>query len=417
MCAFEELKKVLSSFVFFIDDLASKANIIIDPAEISAISMDDLDEDDENVTQQQQRLGGAAAGGGALARPSWLSSPTLGRANRFLSTAAVSLMNPRRSLATVEKVKVRTLTVEQRTEEDIEGSQGNDGLLLGRPPDEPDHPITEKSLLEILDGAIMMYNLSVHQQLGKMVGVSDDVHEYAVALKDTEDKIARCPAKRKDILDELTKSQKVFSEKLNHLSRRLAWINATIYSKEKMLDIYWLLQVCIRVIEHSDRTKTLFAFMPEFYMNVAMNSYSALKNYFSPVNGMDELSGYQETLSRLAAILAKHFADSRIVGTDIKDSLMQALASYVCYPNSLRAVERIPEEQRVAMMKNLLAPYEQRPWAQTNWILVRLWRGCGFGYRYTRLPHLLKSKPEDANMPSLQSEYQLVNNATGGLSL
>lgn len=30
---------------------------------------------------------------------------------------------------------------------------------------------------------------------------------------------------------------------------------------------------------------------------------------------------------------------------DIRDSLMQALASYVCYPHSLRAVERIPEEQ------------------------------------------------------------------------
>lgn len=28
----------------------------------------------------------------------------------------------------------------------------------------------------------------------------------------------------------------------------------------------------------------------------------------------------------------------------------------------------------MAMMRNLLAPYEQRPWAQTNWILVRLWR-------------------------------------------
>ena len=26
------------------------------------------------------------------------------------------------------------------------------------------------------------------------------------------------------------------------------------------------------------------------------------------------------------------------------------------------------------MVRNLLAPYEQRPWAQTNWILVRLWR-------------------------------------------
>ncbi|KAK6480535.1 E3 ubiquitin-protein ligase RNF123 [Huso huso] len=388
------LKKTLK------DDLASKANIIIDPSEIQAMSMDDLDEDEENGTVQ--RPAGATAMGGALARPSWLSSPTLGRANRFLSTAAVSLMSPRRPLGTPERMKVRTLSVEQRTEEDIEGSHGNDGLLQGQPPEESDQPIAEKSLLEIVDGIVMMYNLSVHQQLGKMVVVSDDVHEYAVALKDTEEKIARCPKQREDILEELVKSQKVFTEKLNHLSRRLAWINATIYSKDKMLDIYWLLRVCIRSIEHMDRTGSLFAFTPEFYLNVAMNSYSALKNYFSPSNSMDELPGYEETLTQLAALLAKHFADPRIVGTDIKDSLMQALASYVCYHQSLRAVERIPEEQRVAMMKNLLAPYEQRPWAQTNWILVRLWRGCGFGYRYTRLPHLLKIKPEDANLPSLQ---------------
>ncbi|NXH85384.1 RN123 ligase, partial [Edolisoma coerulescens] len=392
------LKKTLK------DDLAAKANILIDPAELQAVTMDDLDEDEESATSaaQSQRPSAALAIGGALARPAWLSSPTLGRANRFLSTAAVSLMNPRRPLGTLEKIKVLTLRVEQRTREDIEGTHGNEGLLLGRPPEEPDQPITENSLLEVLDGIVMMYNLSVHQQLGKMVGVSDDVNEYAMALKDTEEKISRCPKRRRDIHEELLKSQKVFSEKLNHLSRRLAWINVTIYSKEKMQDIYWLLRVCLRTIEHGDRTGSLFAFMPEFYLSVAMNSYSALKNYFSPVNSMEELPGYEETLMRLAAILAKHFADSRIVGTDIRDSLMQALASYVCYPHSLRAVERIPEEQRISMMKNLLAPYEQRPWAQTNWILVRLWRGCGFGYRYTRLPHLLKTKPEDASLPSLQ---------------
>ncbi|XP_077434784.1 E3 ubiquitin-protein ligase RNF123 isoform X3 [Vanacampus margaritifer] len=299
------LKKTLK------DDLASKANVIIDPAEIQAASMDDLDEDDES---------GAA----------------------------------------------------------------------------------------------------------QMVVVADDVQEYAAALKDTDEKIARCPPRvsgtpvaprdlflpspfaaclppqRSDILEELHKSRKVFAEKLNHLSRRLAWINATIYSKEKMLDVYWLVRVCIGTIEHADRTGSLFAFAPEFYLNVAMYAYNALKNYFSPASSMDQLPGYEETLTQMATILAKHFADPRIVGTDIKDALMQALASYVCYPQSLRAVERIPEDQRVAMMKNLLAPYEQRPWAQTNWILVRLWRGCGFGYRYTRLPHLLKTKPEDANLPSLQ---------------
>uniref|UniRef100_A0AAY4AXI1 SPRY domain-containing protein n=1 Tax=Denticeps clupeoides TaxID=299321 RepID=A0AAY4AXI1_9TELE len=371
----DEGKKKIPDYVNSEDDLAFKANIIIDPAELQATSMDDLDEDEESGAAQALRpFGSATATGGALTRPSWLSSPTLGRANRFLSTAAVSLMTPRRPLTPPEKVKVRMLAVEQRTEQDIEGSPGNDGLLLGRPLEEPDQPITEKSLLEILDGIVLMYNLSVHQQLGKMVVVSDDVHEYAVALKDTEEKIARCPSRRVDILEELQKSQKVFAEKLNHLSRRLAWINATIYSKEKMFDIYWLLRVCIRTIEHADNTGSLFAFTPEFYLSVAMNSYSALKNYFSSANSMEDLPGYEDTLTQLAAILAKHFADPRIVGTDMKDSLMQALASYVCYPQSLRAVERISEDQRVAMMKNLLAPYEQRPWAQTNWILVRLWR-------------------------------------------
>lgn len=356
------------------DDLASKANILIDPLELQATTMDDLDEDEE-------------------------PAPAAAQVPR---TAAVSLMTPRRPLSASEKVKVRTLSAEQRTREDIEGSQWNEGLLVGRPPEEPEQPLTENSLLEVLDGAVMMYNLSVHQQLGKMVGVSDDVNEYAMALRDTEDKLRRCPKRRKDILAELSKSQKVFSEKLDHLSRRLAWVHAAVYSQEKMQDIYWLLRVCLRTIEHGDRTGSLFAFMPEFYLSVAINSYSALKNYFGPVHSMEELPGYEETLTRLAAILAKHFADTRIVGTDIRDSLMQALASYVCYPNSLRAVERIPEEQRIAMVRNLLAPYEQRPWAQTNWILVRLWRGCGFGYRYTRLPHLLKTKPEDANLPSLQ---------------
>lgn len=61
--------------------------------------------------------------------------------------------------------------------------------------------------------------------------------------------------------------------------------------QEKMLDVYWLLCVCIRTIEHADNTGSLFAFAPEFYLNVAMNAYSALKNYFSPANSMEELPG------------------------------------------------------------------------------------------------------------------------------
>lgn len=71
-----------------------------------------------------------------------------------------------------------------------------------------------------------------------------------------------------------------------------------------MLDVYWLLCVCIRTIEHADNTGSLFAFAPEFYLNVAMNAYSALKNYFGPANSMEELPG---DASRLPA--ASHRQD------------------------------------------------------------------------------------------------------------
>lgn len=43
---------MMDAFLFPPDDLASKANIIIDPAEIQATSMDDLDEDEESGAAQ-----------------------------------------------------------------------------------------------------------------------------------------------------------------------------------------------------------------------------------------------------------------------------------------------------------------------------------------------------------------------------
>jgi len=30
--------------------------------------------------------------------------------------------------------------------------------------------------------------------------------------------------------------------------------------------------------------------------------------------------------------------------------------------------------RRLDLMRSLLAPYENRPWAQTNWILVQMWK-------------------------------------------
>ncbi len=41
----------------------------------------------------------------------------------------------------------------------------------------------------------------------------------------------------------------------------------------------------------------------------------------------------------------------------------------------------------------LMTPYEGRSWSQTNQVMVRLWRGCGFAYRFVVPPHLVPQKP------------------------
>lgn len=42
------------------------------------------------------------------------------------------------------------------------------------------------------------------------------------------------------------------------------------------------------------------------------------------------------------------------------------------------------------MVRGLLRPYENRAWAQSNWVLVRFWQGNGFAFRYKKSPHLHK---------------------------
>lgn len=97
-----------------------------------------------------------------------------------------------------------------------------------------------------------------------------------------------------------------------------------------MLDVYWLLCICIRTIEHADNTGSLFAFVPEFYLNVAMNAYSALKNYFSPVNSMEELPGTEALMHLLLKAGLMVFIQVRVIvllchpeGAETPDSYSQ----------------------------------------------------------------------------------------------
>jgi hypothetical protein len=57
------------------------------------------------------------------------------------------------------------------------------------------------------------------------------------------------------------------------------------------------------------------------------------------------------------------------------------------------------------MVRALLRPYENRAWAQSNWVLVRIWQGCGFAFRYHKSPHLLRK----LGPKLLQADFSLIS--------
>ncbi|XP_054715787.1 LOW QUALITY PROTEIN: E3 ubiquitin-protein ligase RNF123-like [Uloborus diversus] len=246
------------------------------------------------------------------------------------------------------------------------------------------------TLIELLDGIVRLYHIAAHRQLEKMCALRDSMHEYRHALKEIE---KRLKVQKGDVEDELKLAKNVFMEELIEQGRHQAWISSVVYSSDRQADVYWLLQILLRTLSQASETGVLFSFVPDFYVEACIKCCHALRNFFPPAAPADSLpafAGHHELLIKYGSFLAHHFADERVVNAELKDSLVQALASYVCYPATLQALESMDSESRLTMTKALLQPYENRAWAQSNWILIRLWKGCGFAFRYSVSPHLAK---------------------------
>ncbi|XP_022238459.1 E3 ubiquitin-protein ligase RNF123-like [Limulus polyphemus] len=255
------------------------------------------------------------------------------------------------------------------------GSRSFDLQLLSKLDQRPIHD----SVASLLDGIVRLYHYSAHRQLEKLYSIKEKMQEYMNVLSEVRKLI---PKADEDARDALVQACKVYQEKLQELTYQLGWLSAAVLSREREMDVFWLLNVLLQTLEQASKAGLLFAFVPDFYIEACIHTSKALVSVF-PSTTQCRYPGYMETLTRFGTFLAEHFADKRIVNADLKDLLIEALASYVCNRVTLRALESIPVESCLTMVSSLLQPYENRAWAQSNWILVRIWKGCGYAFRYT----------------------------------
>lgn len=260
------------------------------------------------------------------------------------------------------------------------------------------------SLMEFLDGLVVLYHSAAHKQLSKMWILHDNMRDFVLALQDTQQKISKCPPDLTSVREDLEKAKQVFQTKVTELSRHMAWVYAVIYSQTKQRDVEWLLRVVLRTLEKASGFRQLFQYVPELYVETCIFTFNALRNFFNVAQPFSSLPSVNQLSQQYATFLVDHFADSRIVSNDLRDNIVQALALFTCHTDTLTVLEKLAMNKRLAMVEALLAPYENRSWAHTNWILVRLWKGCGFANRYKHLPNLLPAKvqPTDFTFVSVQ---------------
>ncbi|XP_062530350.1 E3 ubiquitin-protein ligase RNF123 isoform X2 [Bombyx mori] len=140
--------------------------------------------------------------------------------------------------------------------------------------------------------------------------------------------------------------------------------------------------------ESPEFSEPLFAFVPEYHVDAMLELCNTLRLYMHPTVPVQQIPDWETQVVSCAAFLCTEFADSRIVLASTRESLVQTLASFATQPATMRAIERVPFKQQMRMIEELLRPYQNRAWAQSNWVLVRFWHGTGFGFKHRQWPHL-----------------------------
>ena len=265
-----------------------------------------------------------------------------------------------------------------------------------------------KHVYILIDGLARLYSTGAHKQLGKYCGVRESLFELSKSIQELE----ALKDNDEDVCTAIENSTKILKKELLLRARQSALINSTVLTASKRADIYWLLKLILNTLNQASAAGYAFAFVPDYYIESCLNLCYAVRFYFgssasfktncnkisfSPSFTSDQVKEFDDIISQFAIFVASHFGDERVVNADLKENMLQSLASLVSNPDTLKFLEKMPHNNRLKMIKYLTEPYENKAWAQSNWILLRIWKGNGFAYRY--------AIPPNANSKFSSSQY------------
>lgn len=257
-----------------------------------------------------------------------------------------------------------------------------------------------KHVYILIHGLIRLYSFSSHKFLLKHCAVRERLIEVSTTLESLKGMRTSSESRLAERSEPIKLTESVLKEELLSKSRQLGWLNSTALTPSKRADVSWLLAVVLNTLTDSSSSEMAFSFIPDIYVEACLNMCLALRSLFGfspsgqergkfcPYLSIVERLSYTDILNQFCTFVCSHFSDSRVINSDIRDSLAQALAAFMSQEDTLRCVEGVPSSIRDKMLSSLLQSYDNRSWTHTNWILLRIWKGSGLAYRYSIPPNL-----------------------------
>eukprot|EP01117_Protostelium_nocturnum_P008236 TRINITY_DN2939_c0_g2_i1.p1 TRINITY_DN2939_c0_g2~~TRINITY_DN2939_c0_g2_i1.p1 ORF type:complete len:1088 (-),score=416.38 TRINITY_DN2939_c0_g2_i1:26-3289(-) len=237
----------------------------------------------------------------------------------------------------------------------------------------------------LFDSLIILHHLGMSTRFKSAAMHLQNQISTIAQLDDTNKRIKRASGGGPvgESTDRLLFAKKAFRDDVIEHVRVCAWIGAMLYSSEKQELMFKSEVFLVELLSFASHFDPIFSYIPECYLEVLVDSFHALRRGDPPF----PLCGSEEKIVQLTKIiefLIEHFNDKRIINPDIRDFLLQSLSVLLQYHDFVRVFER-PEVNRSLFMHSMLEAFDARFWIPIANILLRFWRGTGFGQAVKRV--------------------------------
>ncbi|XP_023543397.1 E3 ubiquitin-protein ligase RKP isoform X2 [Cucurbita pepo subsp. pepo] len=227
---------------------------------------------------------------------------------------------------------------------------------------------------ELLDFLLLFYHMGLAPDF-KQASHYMSHQSHLIALLEETDKQIRERTCREQI-KRLKEARSSYRDEVIDCVRHCAWNRISLLSQWKQRGMYAMCMWAVQLLLVLSKMDSMFIFVPEFYVEALVDCFHVLRKGDPPF--VPSTIFLKQGLASFVTFVVTHFNDPRISSADLKDLLLQSISVLVQYKEYLVTFES-NEAATQKLPKSLLLAFDNRSWIPVTNILLRLFKGSGFG--------------------------------------